>query len=146
MDILHNPEETPSDETKDLILNIISVTSAWNEALAFINDNKITCTPSNLPAFSAIVANAFHENRVELAFQILKQILQAKLEPTCASIIAYFGYCERDLSNLNENLEKMFTFLEQHELVVSKVVLHRLKELLFANTLKFLWTDIDWNR
>lgn len=115
--------------TCENLIHGLLATSYWRDSLDIVKMIKLSSTPS-IHVYSSIISKAFVSNEIELGWKFLEEMIEAKKQPTCEVFISYIQYCSLNTSAYIANIEKLFAFLEKHEILISQVVIEKLKESL----------------
>lgn len=107
-------------------LKTLSTTQNWRRAADFIISNEFQCNRSSLSIFNNLLSKAFLDADHTTGWEMLHRIGASNFQPDCKSFQAYWDYCTVDKSNFAQNIEKMFEFIAEHDIIISKVAIEEL--------------------
>jgi len=115
--------------TLDSMVSALSLTKEWKKCLNILEEIKITASPST-STYSALIAAAFLNKEEELAWNLLKELIDQGKKPQSIALLRYLTTLKklRKRQNIIEKLEKLFLFFQQYELVCQEDVAKSISE------------------
>lgn len=113
---------------ENLIHGLVATTQYWQRALPLLDMMNLTTTPS-VSAYTALAVKAFSSDQPELGWRLLEEMLQARKLPKCEIFLALLAHYARDVQTLGAQLERLFSFLELYDIVISDLVAQQLLAL-----------------
>lgn len=107
-------------------LKTLSTTTNWRRAADFIVSNEFQCNRSSLSIFNNLMSKAFLDADHKTGWEMLNKIGASNFQPDCKSFQAYWDFCTVDKSNFSQNIEKMFEFIAEHDIIISKAAIEEL--------------------
>ncbi|TDG42460.1 hypothetical protein AWZ03_011114 [Drosophila navojoa] len=128
-DTLQNAHDVlDASSCENLILGLVATTHHWDRALPLLDMMRLTSTPS-VSAYSALIAKAFSADQLELGWRLLDEMVQARKMPKCEIFLSLLAHSAKDERTLSVQLERLFCFLELHDILISELVAQQLLAL-----------------
>lgn len=103
------------------------LTTDWRKSVDIMNSIKLLSKPSSA-TYCAIIQRAIQENDQPLAWELLNTVAAECKVVQNDVFIEYIRYCEKTRDQFMENVNKMLSFIENNEILISTPVakeLHR---------------------
>ncbi|XP_004525120.1 mitochondrial ribonuclease P protein 3 [Ceratitis capitata] len=126
---------------KNLIYGLVC-TKEWRTGLDLLRMAQLTSKPS-IGALTELTVKAFIEGELEIGWNLLEETVIKGKEPKCESYLAYLKFIANEPVTLQCSLEKLYSFLERHELVITAKVAQYIIQLLQKNSFNAKSTQID---
>lgn len=129
---------------RELILSI-SLTKQWRDVLTTIESQRNAGLPMGKPpvmVYKILIAKAFSEDDQQLGWKLLNEVIKENILPDSRVFSAYWSYCSRFNTKLNENLEKMIEFIKENNIIVQKEVIDGLANLIESAGHSFKYVKI----
>lgn len=103
---------------ENLICGLVA-TKKWKDGLELMEMMKLTASPT-LTAFNEMAIKSFRMQDMTLGWNLLHQMLEQRKQPKCDVFLAYLDAIARDVKRLSTELEKLFAFLMDHDVVITE--------------------------
>ncbi|XP_055389123.1 mitochondrial ribonuclease P catalytic subunit [Condylostylus longicornis] len=146
-EILEKYDNLDASTCENLIFGLVC-TSDWKKSLELLQITKLSAKPSN-NVYSLIISKAF-ENATdnELGWTLLHEMVnEYKKQPNCKIFISILKSIqnEADYTKQIETLNRLLSFIGEHDIVISKLVTNELTKTLDSMNLKNSQTQISFN-
>lgn len=121
--------------TGENMLHALITTDEWRQSISLLDTIKLTAKPST-SAYSVLIARAFAEKDVDIGWRVLTECVEADKQPKCDVFIAYIRMCT-EMPEPNARLEaltRMWKFIGQHDLIVSRSVIEELQTVFHSES------------
>lgn len=110
------------------IIHGLSLTKNWMRCLELLNHIQVTTSPTT-SAYCCIISKALDEDKVEIAWNLLNDMLRNQLVPTTSVFLKYFSkFCD-DL----EATEKMLNVISDNNLMFHEKSIEEFRDVFSKN-------------
>ncbi|XP_023298776.2 mitochondrial ribonuclease P catalytic subunit [Lucilia cuprina] len=114
---------------ENLICGLVA-TEKWREGLELLEMMKVSSNAPSLPAYTEMIIKAFATNDLSLGWQLLHQMLEQRKQPKCEIFITLLNtLLQQHFKDFQMELEKLLTFLETHDIVITQKVVETLQDV-----------------
>ncbi|XP_044729425.1 mitochondrial ribonuclease P catalytic subunit-like [Chrysoperla carnea] len=104
----------------------LSLTSNWKQCLEHLNNIKLTGIAPNALVYSTIIAAAFINNDLDVAWELLREMIDNDREPTSRMYYGLLKFCENNVSKSVEILDNLFQILSNSDIKPPKEYIDKL--------------------
>lgn len=118
--------------TAESCILALSLTDCWRESEELLEILKISCSKASSASYSAIAVAAFKNGDPEIGWKYFNELVEQKKKPSSEAYIAYVDYCLKNFENADDclkEIEKLLSFLGQHNLLPDKIVTEHIKQV-----------------
>lgn len=99
------------------------LTKDWRKCLELLNSIKVLAKPSTF-VYSAIIGRAINDEDENIFWTLLKEMVSNCEFLPNEPFTSYISFCEKNSRTFTENINKMLTFIEENEILVSNGVVN----------------------
>lgn len=101
------------------------LTENWRKSLEILSTIKISFIPS--PAvYSAVIQRAIHEEDEMIVWNLMNDMVRDSKTLQKDLFVSYIGFCEKYSEKFTENINKMLTFIGDHQIIITTEVVTQL--------------------
>jgi len=101
----------------------LCLTDEWEKAHEIIEMLKITSTPG-ISVYSALASAAFRNEKPDVAWKALSEIMLRKMIPQSNMYISHLQYCQlEDTKVFNSRMEEIFNFWAEHDIIPNREII-----------------------
>ncbi|CAG9861360.1 unnamed protein product [Phyllotreta striolata] len=108
-------------------ISALSLTKDWKKCITLLEDIKLTKIPSNL-SYSVTASAAFLNNEIDIGWSLLQQMILDEKNIDNIVYYAYLNYLKATKNDIKIELEKLFMFLQENDIVIESDVALKISE------------------
>lgn len=113
----------------------LCLTDQWEKTFEIMEMLRITTHPG-ATVYSAIIAAAFRNQKSDIAWKMLLEMMLHRLRPQNIVYTSHLQYCELEKTKINDRMEEMFKFWAEHSIMPHNNIINA-----YVNTVsKYGWS------
>lgn len=107
-------------------------TNEWHRAVDYLEMMRLSAVPT-VSAYTELIVKAFKTKHHDLAWDLLKDMVQNRKQPKCETFIAYLYSIQQEFryekSMRIEKIEQLLLFLNQHNILITAKVISTFEDI-----------------